>query len=324
MRSLKKILFSVIIVALFIEVLLLAPEMLETSPKAEDAKADLSKLGNSADQNMTGVHLVESEGGKKDWELTAKVADGYQGKGLWELHQVKVLFYSDEATTFQVQGDFGTIDTKTKNMMVKGHAVTTSSNGYVFKSEVMNYDSKTKVLTSPTPVAMSTAKEQAGESFLLTGDRMTANVNDSHVLVSNNIRGTRKLKDGKVVKITSDDAEFSGKTNLARFIREVVIEMDGMRLQGPEATFEYEKDTNQVSHLFVKGGVRVSDIDKWATSERLRVDFLKNQMVLNGSPRVVQNNDELTGEEIVFLQNGKQVKVNNVKANLDHERGVQQ
>jgi hypothetical protein len=40
-------------------------------------------------------------------------------------------------------------------------------------------------------------------------------------------------------------------------------------------------------------------------------------MVFRGQPRLVQNNDELNGEEIIFLEGGKKVKVEKVKVNAN-------
>jgi lipopolysaccharide export system protein LptA len=68
------------------------------------------------------------------------------------------------------------------------------------------------------------------------------------------------------------------------------------------------------------GGARVSDSEKWATAQNLNVDFDSNRFIFRGNPRVVQNNDELRGEEIIFLDGGKQVQVRSARAKVDEKR----
>ena len=92
-----------------------------------------------------------------------------------------------------------------------------------------------------------------------------------------------------------------------------------MRITGPEARFNYDPKTDVVKSVYVSGGTRVSDSEKWATSENVNVDFEQNKFVFRGDPRVVQNNDELRGDEIVFLDGGKQVDVRHARAKVDEK-----
>ena len=71
--------------------------------------------------------------------------------------------------------------------------------------------------------------------------------------------------------------------------------------------------------MLISGGTRVTDHDKLATSEKVMVHFDDDRYVFSGSPRVVQNGDELVGDEISFLNGGKQVKVSNARAKIDSE-----
>ena len=75
-----------------------------------------------------------------------------------------------------------------------------------------------------------------------------------------------------------------------------------------------------LSSVAVKGGVKVSDADKFATSESVNLDLLANKYVFKGSPKIIQNNDELTGEEIVFLEGGKKVKIEKVRAKMENKK----
>ena len=47
--------------------------------------------------------------------------------------------------------------------------------------------------------------------------------------------------------------------------------------------------------------------------------FNEDRFILSGKPRVVQNTDELFGDEIVYSNGGKDIFVNDVKARFEDE-----
>jgi hypothetical protein len=109
----------------------------------------------------------------------------------------------------------------------------------------------------------------------------------------------------------------SGQSNSAEFFGSVSIDLDNMRITGPEARFLYDRTQAILESVLIAGGIRVTDSDKFATSGSLAVHFKDDRYVFKGSPRVVQSSDELIGDEIVFLEGGKKVQVINARAQLD-------
>ncbi len=49
-------------------------------------------------------------------------------------------------------------------------------------------------------------------------------------------------------------------------------------------------------------------------SDDLRIDFSTQKLTFSGKPRLYQDEDELVGDKIIFLEGGKKVKVEKVKA----------
>jgi LPS export ABC transporter protein LptC len=311
--------FVLLVVVLFFEILVGFPVHLESEP-VENKIAQQNLVGaTGAEQKMEGVHLVESRSGTRDWELFAEAAEGYQGTGTWELKNVKVLFYNLENVEFTVTGARGSIDTKSKDMNISGNVQTLSSNGYRFQTPKVNYQASVRILKSPEKIKMTGPPDSAGKVISLQGDSMETQVDQSRMTIKDNVSAQKALPNGREFLIKSKGAEFSGQSNQARFFDQVSIEVDTMRMEGPEANFQYDKGTDFLSSILVKGGVKVSDMDKYATSESVKFDPLKNQFVLNGRPRVVQNNDEITGDQIVFIDGGKRVKVENIRARMEKE-----
>ncbi|MCB0364827.1 MAG: LPS export ABC transporter periplasmic protein LptC [Bdellovibrionaceae bacterium] len=315
-----KFLLGLLFVVLVVEIIVIAPKDVDQPPPEDSEETVAADSDSGVEQLMRGAHLVETREGEKEWELWADTATSYKEKAQWSLQTVKTRFFGKDGVHFTVTGERGTVQVQTKDMTVKGNVRIRSSNGYIFKTEEVMYHSGERRLMAPLPVTMWGIKDEAGHSLHLRGQSLEADLNNALMTVSRDVRGEKPFKNEKRLLIRSQRADFSGKSNLARFSGEVVMDFDSMRITGPEAVFEYGPDANLVRSVHVSGGVRVSDLDKWATSQKVSVNFDKDKYVFRGNPKVVQNNDELQGEEIVFLDGGKRVEVLKARAKVDKSR----
>lgn len=319
MRKYGKPLLAFLFVVLVIEIILIAPRDVDKTAEDEVSLTEEELDPTQVEQTMNGVEVVGTRDEKKEWQLWADKAVDFKNSETWSLEKVSAVFFTKDEGSFRVTGERGVVELETKNMKVEGDVVTRSSNGYVFKTEEVNYDSNRKVLNSPRPVEMIGPADAEGNSLYLKGQQMTANMENSAMEVHGDVRGEKTFDSGKRVVIRSQKAFFSGKSKMARFLGDVKIDVDTMHITGPEAEFQYDRHRDIVTSVEVKGGVRVSDVDKWATSQQLNVQFDKDKYVFRGSPRVVQNNDELRGDEIVFLDGGKRVEVRKARARVEKQ-----
>lgn len=320
MKKLTGIVFIIFMFFLFMEILIGFPISLEQEPEAAVQQSEVNTnpvpSGPQTEQKMQGVHLVESQNGNRDWELFSESAQNSKAGG-WSLRNVRVLFYNKERVDFIVTGDKGTIDGQSKNMKIEGNVTTKSSNGYIFQSDSVSYQSAERVIISPDAIQMKGPPDERGQGLLLTGRNLEAHVDENLMRISEKVSASKKLNDGKNFEIKSGGAEFSGKSHTAKFTQNVQIMVGSMRMEGPEAQFEYRPGVDILQSVSMKGGVRVSDMDKYATSDRVRFDPEQNMFTFNGRPRVVQNNDEIVGEQIVFIDGGKKVKVEKIDAKVE-------
>lgn len=338
MAKIKNLLFISLLIILFVEVLIVFPSRLEHEDEAEVrarveaqykeklANEERVKRGekgaeptNLAEQKMQGVHLVESQQGARDWELFAAAAEGSKIQGTWNLKDVKVLFYNKEKVEFTVTGDQGTIDSKTKDLSVIGNVVTRSENGYLFKTPSIFYSSISRQIESPEEVLMIGPKDGTMAGMDVKGKHMKVFVDQSKMVILDNIVAQKPEKDGKKMEIAANGAEFSGKSREAKFLGAVRIAYDNMKMEGPEASFLYKDNADILSSVIVKGGVHVQNLDKSATSETVKLDLLEKKYTFQGNPKVVQNGDELIGEQIIFLEGGKKVKVERARAKVENK-----
>jgi LPS export ABC transporter protein LptC len=335
MAKFKNLIFIALLVLLFVEVLIVFPNKLEHEDDKdvqarielqEKRKQELAEAGKSLEdtsalsgQKMSGIHFVESQQGQRDWELFAESAEGNQGAGVgaWKLKHVRALFYNKEQVEFTVTGDEGSIDAK--DLSIRGHVVTRSTNGYSFETSSIFYSSQKRQIQSPEEVLMKGPGDKTGSGLVVKGRKMLVLVDQSKMLIQEQVSATKPMMDGKKFDVIADGAEFSGKSYEAKFLGSVRMGYDNMRLEGPEASFLYKTGVGMLSAVAIKGGVKVSDADKFATSDSVDLDLLANKYVFKGRPKVIQNNDELSGEEIVFLDGGKKVKVERVRAQMENK-----
>ena len=329
MKKYGRWILGVLLFLVVVEIVVIAPDSINTSEESTEAEGidDESISDDSFKQAMQGAHAVGTSEGKKEWELWADEAFDFSSEQDWTLANVKAVFTGDDGVFFTVTGKEGFVEPESKNMKIKGNVITRSSNGYVFRSETVRYTSASRLLTSPGKVRVTGPRDRNGDSLKMSGVGMEANVAVSRMEILDKVKASKAVKDEKVARIRSKRALLSGKRRMASFHGNVVIDMEDMRITGPDAEFVYDKTNKMVESMYVKNGVKVSDALKYATSDNVKVLFEEEKFVFRGAPRVVQNNDELTGEEIVFLNGGKRVKVQKVRARVEEDsmkRGPQQ
>lgn len=316
-KKLKKILFLLILIGILVELMIIIPRRLNQGRSQEIADVAKKLEQEQSTSRLEGIHIVESQNGDRDFELFAKDAEGFQGAGTWNLYDLKVLYYNKEVVDYTVTGKKGFIDGQTKNMDIEGDVNTISKNGYQFKTHSIRYRSKERKITSPDRVLMLGPADKDGAGLVLRGKDMIVHVDKNLMIIEHDIRAEKEMGKGKKAVITSDSAEFSGLNRIARFHGKVRMTYGEMVLEAPEAEFDYGSEGDLLNSVQFSGGVKLNDSTKSATSERVRMNLKAEEVVLDGSPRVVQDQDELRGERIIFLDGGKKVKVEKVKAQMD-------
>jgi len=322
-----QIAISLAMLGLLVQIVLVAPSQIRDSetkaallPHAVTESDSEMEVGEGVDQSMKSMHMIETQEGRKEWELSADRAKTVKGNEILHLANVKAIFFSDSGTTFTVTGEKGLVEVNSKNLHISGNVVTRSSNGYVFRTESMQYASKDRLLTAENRVEMTGPRDSKGENLRLTGVGMRASLLESNMEILSDVRAQKGLEHGRQATIRSHRSLFSGKNRTAKFLGNVVLDMDAMRITGPEAEFAYDSSRQLIKTANFTGGARVSDAQKWATAQNVDVDFEANRFVFRGSPRVVQGSDELRGQEIVFIDGGKRVQVKGARADMDQNR----
>ena len=327
MRNWTGILFAIFMVLLFLEILVGFPIHLEKEPdfiptttvtiSGDNEQALKNRESRLTEQKMEGVHLVESRRGSRDWELLSESAQNSQSSGDWTLQKVKVLFYNSDAVEFIVTGKTGHMDSKNKDITIEGDVTIKSLNGYQFLTNSATYFATDRRIIAPGAVKMIGPPDGKRRGLVLSGADFESQVDKSTMTIHHRVSAIQQIEDSKEFHIHSESAEFSGKGRRAQFAGNVSIDVGPLKMEGPEASFEYRPGVDILQSVVVRGGVKVSDLDKFATSDSVQFDPEQNKFTFSGRPRVVQNSDEITGDQIVFIDGGKKVKVEKIRAKTD-------
>ncbi len=308
-------LFFLLVLFIFLEIIVISPRVLE---KPDDEHIEYEKLKAMADsknkdtveQKMLGVHYVENSATQKGWELFATEASGTTD-AQWVLKKVKVQFFSNDDSSFTVTGDVGEVDGTSKDMIVRGHVTTTSSNGYSFNTDSLRYIAKFKQMTSSDNVEMQGPPDQKGTGFKLTGVGLLVDIQKNKMTILDQVEAN-KIINQKKFNLKSLVAEFSNQNQEANFSGDVRMRLGATKVEAPNAFFTYSPQTKALEKIVLNTGVKLFELGKKATCDELEIDLIKDKMTLRGQPKVQQGEDEIQGQEIVFLDGGKKVKINKV------------
>lgn len=311
----KWLLATILFFVIVTELVIFAPEKGDREVE-KDWGVEEEELGPKQDveQVLSGSHLIESQGEKKLWELEADQARKSKGSTDWRLDQVLVKFFGANSVYYNVVGKNGFVGENQKKLKISGDIVITSSNGYVLNTEVIYYRTDTRGIEGPGAVTLKgppEKKDSDGGALYMESDRFDADLSTNIINLKDNVRGRKKMSGGRQMKIISDKAIFSGQSNYALFKDDVVIDVDSMTITGPRAKFIYKDGT--LYSMYIDGGVKIKDVGKWGAAGEAEVFFKEDKYIFRGSPKIVQGDDQLVGDEIIIYDGGNRVQVRKAK-----------
>jgi LPS export ABC transporter protein LptC len=316
MRTFKRLAFILLLIALFVELLVLFPNQIKRENQASQLnESQKPKSPAKADQYMRDVHLVESQQGARDWELFADKARGNKVSGQWDMELVKVMFYSKNDLQFTVSSKTGGLENENKDIRFEGEVEVRSPKGYLFKTQEVRYQSRNRELVSETPVRLQGPKDDNGSGLQIIGKKMKLAIDTNEMTLDGGVAATKQYHGDKLIQIHSAKSILSSETNEVSFVGNAKFDYDHMQIESPSVRMIFGSRSELVKVLY-EGGVSLSGQNRKATSEALAFDFVSNTLRFTGKPRLVQGGDELHGDEIIFLDGGRRVKVEKVKASV--------
>jgi len=102
------------------------------------------------------------------------------------------------------------------------------------------------------------------------------------------------------IDITSDTVEADQKTNKVIFKGNVIAKQEDTTLYANTLTIIYDPNTKKLKEIIAVGNVKVVQLDRRATGQKVTFDQDKNKVVLDGEAVVREGTNVIRGERITF------------------------
>jgi lipopolysaccharide export system protein LptA len=102
------------------------------------------------------------------------------------------------------------------------------------------------------------------------------------------------------IDITSDTVEGDQKQNTVAFKGNVVAKQEDMTLYANTLVVVYDPDTKKLKEIVATGNVKVVQLDRRATGQKVTFDQDKNKVVLDGDAVIREGANVIRGERITF------------------------
>jgi lipopolysaccharide export system protein LptA len=105
------------------------------------------------------------------------------------------------------------------------------------------------------------------------------------------------------IKIKSDELQTDTKARTATFTGKVVARQGDVTINADRMVVYYAADSDDLDKVEVFGNVRIIQAGRIGTGGHGVYDSKSGRITLDGSPRVIQGNDSVTGKVITYNLN---------------------
>lgn len=128
----------------------------------------------------------------------------------------------------------------------------------------------------------------------------------------------REPKD-KRVNIDADKLELFGRDREAKWTGKVRVVKDKTLINAPELTALYD-DAGEVTRVKARGGVEVTEGDRWARGQNADYDVPRGVLVVTGNPQARQNKTRLRGTKVTFFSGSDLLEVENATTIIEADK----
>ena len=309
----------VLFAALVLQFSLFAPDELEVRNPTEFLQVE--DWNQEVQQSMENILLIESEEGKKVWDLRAVSAQALRETNAWAMVDVKAVFYASDGVEYEVASGLTEYDSSSKRMKFSNKVRVSSSNNYFFETDEILYDPDRENLVGNKPVRISAFPSSSKKYSEFRSQEVVVDLKTNIAQFLGRVTSS-DLKDGnRELGLDTNNLILNENANKASFPSPVNFHYEGMLLSGKTGEMLYDPKTKKLQKLELGEEVKVESENKKALAGKLLLEFAKEQIILEEEPRLIQKEDELIGKRIIFQQAGKTLKIEGAKAFLNSSSG---
>ena len=140
---------------------------------------------------------------------------------------------------------------------------------------------------------------------------------------ASSLPGEKSQKSPLPVTITSENASYNVQNNTARFLHNVKVNRNDVKLSAQELDVFLEKEMGKIEKIVASGQVEISQKDKEISADHGVFFEKEKKVVLTGNPISRQGENVLSGKEIVYYFDSETVEVKKARTIL-HPRSTEE
>ncbi len=148
-----------------------------------DPEEFIASVPLKADLSISEIHQVATRDGRKEWRLDAASAHYLNAEKQVILKDLSMTFFLENQREVILTANRGVLMTESKDVTVNGNVVLNSDDSHL-TTEKLHYQHEHRRITSRSPV------EIRSNTYQLTAESMTLDLNKNRAEFSGNVRGT--------------------------------------------------------------------------------------------------------------------------------------
>lgn len=285
------------------------------SAETNDKSAKNSEAVGQVIKNFSLTEYKLNSVGQKDWKLMAGVAQNDPILNVWNIQQSEVLLFKQNQQMVRINAPVGSVDAKTKNLVLKEEVLSETLSGYKFKSVGLNYNSLEEKFNSEGQIEI----EGPNKSTVLNGTSFSGDLKLGQVDITGPIYCEQAIPNYDKPIIKSKNASIDIENRHVTFTGQVLILVGDMTITAEEAEFEYNKIKGDLEVLIVRGRVFASQPKQSASADILEIRVKEGFFLFQGNPRFVSGENTLVGQEILLYNKGQSVQILNGRVKTESE-----
>lgn len=246
--------------------------------------------------------LDETEGKELVWKLFSKEAKFFENTNEMFFSTMLLRLPREDKNDYLLDADAGVYKMTEKLIILKDNVKVATKDGFVFKTNILNYFTETKKLETFDKVFVNYPSKQ----LEITGKGLSANLEDKFFTILDE-GSASSLKDK--INIKSNKVNFYTKDNTIEFVENVRSRKNNINIFCNKMFVYYNKRGFQ--QMKAQGKVKILiDEDKKAYGNEAILD--DKRLFLNGNARFVSKGDTFAGSLIEYNLKTKDVEVKNV------------
>ena len=121
--------------------------------------------------------------GKTEWSLEAESAEYTNENQKAVLKDLIITFFMEDHSTVRLSAEEGILTTNDNNIQIRGNVILKNQD-YRLKTSALNYNHEKRIIFSDATVEID------GETFNLSADKLTFNLNTNQTTLTGNVKGS--------------------------------------------------------------------------------------------------------------------------------------